>query len=190
MKAIWTSLWLKKMICALSFSQLGYFQSSVIMHYNDVIMGAIASQITSLTIVYSTVYSGADHRKHQSSASLAFVRGIHRGPVNSLHKWPVTRKMFPFDDVFMEPCHTGCWLTVISCEVLNSGCQGLMQGKFSGIYYKLIKIKTCCVVTDWLGLTLLSFWDTESPYMTTPSSWHIIGETDSGSLKQSPMLQW
>ena len=64
-------------------------------------MGAIASQITSLTIVYSKVYSGADQRKHESSASLAFVRGIHRGPVNSLHKWPVTRKMFPFDDVIM-----------------------------------------------------------------------------------------
>ena len=70
-------------------------------HYNDVIMGAIASQITSLTIVYSTVYSGADQRKHQSSASLAFVRAIHRGPVNSPWKKPVTRKMFPFDDVIM-----------------------------------------------------------------------------------------
>ena len=52
-------------------------------HYGDVIMGAIASQITSLTIVYSTIHSDADQRKHQSSASLAFVRGIHRGPVNS-----------------------------------------------------------------------------------------------------------
>ena len=40
-------------------------------------------------------------RKYQSSASLAFVRGIHRWPVNSPHKWPVTRKMFPFDDVIM-----------------------------------------------------------------------------------------
>ena len=49
----------------------------------------------------SFIYSNADQRKHQSSASLAFVRGIHRGPVNSLHKWPVTRKMFPFDDVIM-----------------------------------------------------------------------------------------
>ena len=64
-------------------------------------MGMMASQITSLTIVYSTVYSGADQRKHQSSASLAFVRGFHRGPVNSPHKWPGTRKMFPFDDVIM-----------------------------------------------------------------------------------------
>ena len=52
-------------------------------HYNDVIMDAMASQITSLTNVYSTVYPGADQRKHQSSASLAFVRGIHRWPVNS-----------------------------------------------------------------------------------------------------------
>ena len=65
-------------------------------------MGAIASQITSPTIVYSTVYSDADQRKQQSSASLAFVRGIHRGPVNSLHKWPVTRNMFPFYDVIMS----------------------------------------------------------------------------------------
>ena len=64
-------------------------------------MGSMASQITSLAIVYSAVYSGADQRKHQSSASLAFVRGIHRGRVNSPHKWPVTRKMFPFDDVIM-----------------------------------------------------------------------------------------
>ena len=62
-------------------------------------MSTVASQITSLAFVYSTVYSGTDQRKHQSSASLAFVQGIHRGPVNSLHKWPVTRKMFPFDDV-------------------------------------------------------------------------------------------
>ena len=61
-------------------------------HYSDVIMGAMASQITGLTIVYSNVYSGADQRKLQSSASLAFVRGNHRSPVNSPQKWPVTRK--------------------------------------------------------------------------------------------------
>ena len=71
-------------------------------HYSDVIMGALASQITSLTIVYSIVYSDVDQRKHQSPASLAFVRGIHRGPVNSPHKWSVTRKMFLFDDVIMQ----------------------------------------------------------------------------------------
>ena len=47
-------------------------------HYIAVIMITMASQITSLTVVYSIVYSGADQRKHQSSASLAFVRGSHR----------------------------------------------------------------------------------------------------------------
>ena len=77
-------------------------------HYIDVIMTTMASQITSLTVVYSTVYSGADQRKHQSSASLAFVWGIHR------EQW-IPRKMasyaemFPFDDVIMSlrrmKCH-------------------------------------------------------------------------------------
>ena len=70
-------------------------------HCGDVIMSTLASQITSLTIVCSNVYSGADQRKHQSSAPLAFVRGIHRWPVNSSHKGQVTRKMFPFDDVIL-----------------------------------------------------------------------------------------
>ena len=64
-------------------------------------MSAMASQITSLTIVYSTVYSGTDQRKRQSSASLPFVRGIHRWPVNSPHKGLVTRKIFPYGDVIM-----------------------------------------------------------------------------------------
>ena len=78
------------------------YYTLLILDYDDVRMGAIASQITSLTIVYSIVYSDVDQRKHQSSPSLAFVRGIHRGPVNSPHKWPVTRKMFPCDDVIMN----------------------------------------------------------------------------------------
>ena len=79
----------------------------------------------SLTIVFSIVYWDANQRKHQSSASLAFVRGSHRGPVNSPHKWPVTRKMFPFHDVIMDsgpftsvyglgpfPKRHCCWLLV------------------------------------------------------------------------------
>ena len=70
-------------------------------HYNDVVMGGIASQITSLTIVYSTIHSGAVQRKHQSSAPLAFVMRIHRWALNSSPKGPVTREMFPFDDVIM-----------------------------------------------------------------------------------------
>ena len=71
-------------------------------HCNDVITGTMATEITSLTIVYLTFHSGAGQRKHKISTSLAFVWGIHRWPVNSPHKCPVTRKMFPFDDVVME----------------------------------------------------------------------------------------
>ena len=70
-------------------------------YYNDVIMGTMASQITSRMTVYSSIYSGANQRKHQSFASLIFVMGIHRWPVNSPHKGPVTQKMIPFDDVIM-----------------------------------------------------------------------------------------
>ena len=70
-------------------------------HYNDVIMSTVTSQITSVSIVCSTVGSSADQRKQLSSAPLAFVWGIHRWPVNSPHKRPVTRKMLSFDDVIM-----------------------------------------------------------------------------------------
>ena len=73
-------------------------------------MSAMVSQITGASIVYSTVCSGADQRKHQSSALLAFVRGIRRWPVNSSHKGPVTRKMFPFDDV----------ITITNCRSWSS----------------------------------------------------------------------
>ena len=94
-----TSLWHISTSVEIAFcSHIG---CSVVFHYDDVIMSAIASQVTSLTIVYSAVYPGADQSKHQSSASLAFVWGIHRRSVNSPHKWPVTRKLLPFDDVIM-----------------------------------------------------------------------------------------
>ena len=88
------------------------------MHYDDVRMGAIASQITSLTIVYSTVYSVVDHRKHQSYASLAFMRGIHRRPVNSPHKGPETRKMFPFDDVIMDQVQIKHTASALKVEIV------------------------------------------------------------------------
>ena len=84
-------------------------------HYNDVIIDTIASQISTLASVYSAVYSGADQRKHQSCAWLAFVRGFHRGPVNSPHKWPVTRKMFPFDDVIMMARHIPFFVFWCAC---------------------------------------------------------------------------
>ena len=74
-------------------------------HYSDVIMSVMSSQITGVWIVYSTVCLGVDERKHKSSASLVFVIEIHRWPVNSPHKGPVTQKMLPFDDVIMVEFH-------------------------------------------------------------------------------------
>ena len=84
-------------------------------HYDDVIMTTMASQITSLTVVYSSIYSAADQRKHQSSALLAFCAGNSPGRVNSPHKGPVTRKMFPFDDVIMH--YPNQWLFSILTHI-------------------------------------------------------------------------
>ena len=79
-------------------------------------MGVMASQITSFTSVYLNVHSGVDQEKHQSSAWLTSVRGIHRWPVNSPRKWPVTRKMFIFDDVIMF-CNIDWWDYIFMCAV-------------------------------------------------------------------------
>ena len=98
-RAINSIIYLKQMVFQWALQQETCQRRYI--HNSYVIMGAIASLITSLTIVYSTVHPIADQRKHQSSASLTFVRGIHRRLVNSPHKWPVTRKMFPFDDVII-----------------------------------------------------------------------------------------
>ena len=78
--------------CALQMLFPGYVPIHKLPDYSDVIISAMASQITCVSIVYSAVCSDADQRKHQSSASLAFVRGIHRWPVNSPHKGLKTRK--------------------------------------------------------------------------------------------------
>ena len=102
----------------------GFVSLSVIFHYGDVIMDTMASQTTSLINVYSTVYSAADQRKHHSSASLAFLRGIHRGLVNSPHKGPVTRKMFPLGDVIMQhDCSRASEATLKKVHVLMGPCQ-------------------------------------------------------------------
>ena len=90
-------------------------------------MGGMASQITSLTIVCPMVHSGADQRKHQSSASLAFVQGIHRWPVNSPHKWPVAREMFPVDDVIMGECVHHRFRWGISTKFALATCHYLHQ---------------------------------------------------------------
>ena len=113
-------------------------------------MSTIASQITSLTIVYSTIYSGADQSKHQSSASLAFVWGIHRGPVNSPHKWPVTRKMFPFDDVIMYN-NVLCCSQYLRIEELESPTPSLMIHWFrtSGRGASLMASNLWCGCQQW-----------------------------------------
>ena len=114
-------------------------------------MGTIASQITSFTIVYSIVYSNADQRKHQRSASLAFVRGIHRGPVNSPHKRPVTRKMFPFDDVFMILRyrilhHTITIMTSMPHERHGVSCHRRLEYMFNRLFGLTSKKRQICVL--------------------------------------------
>ena len=80
--------------------QIG-FSGISIQHYSGIIISSMASQITGISVVYSTICSGAHKRKHQSSASLTFVKEIHRWPGTSPHKGPETRKMIPFDEVIM-----------------------------------------------------------------------------------------
>ena len=90
-------------------------------------MGAMAYQITSPTLVYSTVYLGAD-KKNQSSAPLAFVRSIYRWPVNSPHKGPATRNMFPFDVVIMRPEYSKKIKSIYRSWILN-GDSFLTEGR-------------------------------------------------------------
>ena len=83
------------------FAIFCYFGWCCIKPYSDIIMRVMASQITSISIVYSTICWGEDQRQHQNSVSLAFVRRIHWWPMDSPHKGPITWKMFPFDDFIM-----------------------------------------------------------------------------------------
>ena len=126
-------------------------------HNSDVIMGAIASQIIS-----STVCSGADQRKHQSSVSLAFVWGIHRSPVNSPHKWPVTNKMFQFDDVAML-----CWrrriLAILKCSkvatatTLSQCCQCVFSPLLLRIHihHNAVVLLVFATLTQWFCIFVL-----------------------------------
>ena len=109
-------LWQRKIPLPLpAHKWMTWYRWNVWRHYNEVIMSAMAFQITSLTNVYSTVYWGTDRRKHRNSAPLVFVGGIHRWPVNSPQKGPITWKMFPFDDVIM--C---CWcvMCIVGVRIL------------------------------------------------------------------------
>ena len=80
-------------------------------HSIDVIMSGMASQITGVSSVCSNVCSAVDQRKHQCSASLAFVTRIHR--------WSVRREMFPFDDVIMTWCILVVFIDVYMTPILH-----------------------------------------------------------------------
>ena len=119
-----------------------------IIHYNDVIMISMASQITSVSIVYSTVCSRADQRNHQSSAKLAFVRENHRWPVTSPYKEPVTRKIFPFDDVIMLISITHQYVNISQKSIKVIPSWNLFEINRHQ-YHNLISYAT------WLSVTLL-----------------------------------
>ena len=105
-------------------------------------MSAMASLITSLSIIYSTLSSGADQRKHQRSASLDFVRGIQRWPVNSPHKGPITRKTFPFDDVVMR--HFTLWPHL--CLVQTIACDLFDQTNYQRFHIRNALVNATCSI--------------------------------------------
>ena len=114
-------------------------------------MSVMESQITGVSIVYSTVCSGQDQRKHQSSASLAFVKGIHRCPVNSQHKGPETLKMFLFDDVIIDT--TTSWSPFLvganhpfTLHTQQRGCWWHFDAKGQGISNHDIDINNIFVI--------------------------------------------
>ena len=120
-------------------------------------MGTMASLITSLMTVYSNVHSGADQRKHQSSASLAFVWGIHRWPVSSPQKGPVRGKCFhlmtslcwnaslecPHDSYTMRSCKLA--KCTIKTRSLFTPTPYVYNGHLGPFY--------------WHGLTLVPAWN-------------------------------
>ena len=124
-------------------------------------MGAMASQITSLTVVYATIYSGPDQWKHQSSASLAYVWGIHRWPVNSPHKGPVTRNMFPFDDVIMLSHRSALnfW------KALSKHCGLLLKKQLSGEL--VASVTNVCIRRDKFTVDVRNHITTRNAFHTT-----------------------
>ena len=140
-------------------------------------MGAMVSQVTSLSIVYSTIHSGADQRKHQSSASLAFVRGIHRWPVNSPHKWPITRKMFPFDEVIMSPQAT-CTSSHHFCERMDEILYNvawkyfavLVEGNCNPLIKLINYFRSCRVDLNTPTFLFIRRWNIKKLHLY---SWHL-----------------
>ena len=125
-------------------------------HYSDVIMRAMASQIVSLSIVYSTLYSG-DQRKHQSSASLAFVWGIHRWPVTSPNKGPVTRKKVSY--WWRHHCNSGYQTLLIAISCAIKSLSQLLRGRWwLGAWHVLhIAPKQMILLKCWWNFQTLLF---------------------------------
>ena len=139
-------------------------------------MGAMASKITSLTIVYSTVYSGADQRKHQSSASLAIVWGIHRWPVNSPQKGPVTWKMFPFDDVIIIFADVA---DITAVRDISSFPSGHIWCHFADDIFRcvFVNVKFCVLIQISLKCILKGPID-NNPTLVWIMAWRRIGIGD------------
>ena len=142
-------------------------------------MGAMASQITSLTFIYSTVYPGADQRKHQSSPSLAFVRGNHRWLMTSPHKEQVTRKMFLFDDVIMFFTIDATWgsfywhgLTLFPAWIINH-----MPSKvWNEITHLFPNFNGAVVgVWEWISNFIIHFMMDVITYPYTYHPWEAMG---------------
>ena len=157
-------------------------------------MTMLESQITSLTVVYSIVYSGVNQRKHQSSASLAFVREIHRGPVNFPHKWPVTRKMFPFDDVIMRTCNT------ITAQRKRVHINGLVQERRNSIAKALELRLSCTNPSIYLSMFLSAYVERDQvshlPALVSgqcgdvADTWHqAVAQDDTSTWKQELVRQ-
>ena len=127
----------------------------------------------------------ADQRKHQSSASLAFVRGIHQGPVNSPHKWPVTRKMFPFDDVIMTILHYRN-LHSHDCLIVIMGIP--IPGRPSFYWFQCAWGSPCLLNSIFIGclfavITMNSlFWTENSALVGIPLT-SAVGESIGGCLQ-------
>ena len=154
------------------------FRRRVPFHYSDVMMHAMASQITGVSIVCSTFGSGADQRIHQSSASLAFVREIRRWPVNSPHKRPVTRKIFPFDDVIMSKDQ---WVNISSAGrscisdpgFVISGGVDLLETKLTVRTERWLQNYTC-FIHSFIGFPIYVNLLDRMTSLKWPTGWHEI----------------
>ena len=148
-------------------------------------MGAIASRITGVPVVYSSICSGADQRKHQSFAPLAFLRGIHWWPMKSPHKGPVTRKMFPFDHVIMCIMDVRAITDAVKWEsiVLIIGCGQYFNHQLD------FKINQCCQ-RPLTQFTMRNTYLTASPTFPWQRALHKLGSVAVVWSKSFEILRW